>query len=95
MINMKDYSHARPELDRAMGASEKLGVRLETARIRYLLGNLLRLTGNGAEAGNQYQQAITLLDDIKKESGAEHVMDRSDLHKIYTEASRWAAGGRS
>jgi eukaryotic-like serine/threonine-protein kinase len=95
MISTKDYSHARQGLDRAMGTSEKLGVRMETARIRYLLGNLLRLTGNGTEAGNQYQQAITLLDDIKKEPGAEHVMDRSDLHTIYTEASRWSAGGKS
>jgi tetratricopeptide (TPR) repeat protein len=88
MINSKDYAHARPELDRALGASEKLGLRLQTARIHYLLGETMRLHGSAADAPSQYRQALSLLDEIKKDPGAEHVLERADLKFIYEGASR-------
>jgi tetratricopeptide (TPR) repeat protein len=91
MINAKDYAHAPQELERDLGRSEKLGLRLQTARIHYLLGNAIRLGGNPGEARGQYQQALRLLDEMKKEPGAEHLLDRSDLRAMYAEASRWAA----
>jgi eukaryotic-like serine/threonine-protein kinase len=94
-INTKDYAHARQELERDLGRSEKLGLRLETAIIHYLLGNAIRLGGNPAEAAGQYQQALRALDDMKKEPGAEHLLDRSDLHAIYTEATHWLTTTRS
>ncbi len=95
MIGAKDYSHARQELERALGRSERLGLRLETARIHYLLGSAIRLGGNPADAAGQYQQARQLLDDMKKEQGAEHLLDRSDLRPIYEDAARWSAGAHS
>jgi eukaryotic-like serine/threonine-protein kinase len=95
MISAKDYAHARPELERALGRSERLGLRLETARIHYLLGSAIRLSGNAAEATGQYQQARQLLDDMKKEPGAEHLLDRSDLRAMYTDATRWSAGSNN
>jgi tetratricopeptide (TPR) repeat protein len=88
MINSKDYSRARQELDRALGASERLGLRLQTARIHYLLGETLRLNGNAADAPSQYRQALTLLDEIKKDPGAEHVLERADLKPISEGAKR-------
>lgn len=87
LINAKDYEGAYVQLDSAQGQSEKLGLRLETARIHYFRGEILRLRGNAAEATGQYQQAKTMLDDIKKEPGAEHLLDRFDLRDIYTAAS--------
>ena len=39
MIKNKDYAAARQELQRSLGRSEKLGLRLENARIHYLLGD--------------------------------------------------------
>jgi tetratricopeptide (TPR) repeat protein/predicted Ser/Thr protein kinase len=95
MINTKDYSHARQALERDLGRSEKLGLRLETAIIHYLLGNAIRLGGNPAEAAGQYQQALRMLDDMRKEPGAEHLFDRADLHAIYTEATHWLSATRS
>jgi eukaryotic-like serine/threonine-protein kinase len=95
LTSSRNYSAARQELEQQLGKSEKLGLRMQTAKIHYLLGDTLRFSGNVTEASGHYLQALTLLDDIKKESGAEHVMDRSDLRKIYTEATRWAAGGKS
>jgi eukaryotic-like serine/threonine-protein kinase len=95
MVNSKDYLHARQELERALDTSERLGSRLQTARIHYLLGTVIRLTDNGGEAAGQYEQALKLLDDIKKEAGAEHLMDRADLKAIYDDATRWSQAAKS
>jgi serine/threonine protein kinase/tetratricopeptide (TPR) repeat protein len=93
MVSNKDYSRARQELERELGISEKLGLRLLTARIHYLLGNVSRLTGNGEEAAGQYRKTLSLLDEMKKEPGAEHLEERSDVHAIYEEATRWSRSG--
>jgi tetratricopeptide (TPR) repeat protein/predicted Ser/Thr protein kinase len=95
MIRIKDYSRARQELERSLSRSEKLGSRMETARIHYLLGNAIRLSGNPAEAAGQYQQALQLFDELKKDAGAEHLLERSDLGAIYADATRWSAGAHS
>jgi serine/threonine protein kinase/tetratricopeptide (TPR) repeat protein len=95
MIDNKDYTRARQQLEDTLGKNEKLGLRMQTARIHYLLGNTLRFSGNATEASGHYRQALTLLDDIKKEPGAEHVMDRYDLHEIYEEATRWSSPAKS
>jgi tetratricopeptide (TPR) repeat protein len=92
MVSNKDYSRARQELEKELRVSEKLGLRLQTARIHYLLGNVLRLTGNTDEAAGHYQKTLSLLDEMKKESGAEHLVDRSDMRAIYEEASRRSHG---
>ncbi|MGC2182742.1 MAG: tetratricopeptide repeat protein, partial [Terriglobales bacterium] len=88
MINGKDYSRARQELEQPLGTSEKLGLRMLTVRIHYLLGTSARLSGDAGEAANQYRQAASLLDEMKKEPGAEHLLERSDLKAIYAEAGR-------
>lgn len=79
LINTKDYARAREQLDSALRQSEKLGLRLETARIHFLLGDMLQRNGDSSEAARQQRQAQSLLDDIRKEPGAEHLLDRSDL----------------
>ena len=89
MIKNKDYAPARQELQRTLGKSEKLGLRLETARIHYLVGAALRLSGNAAEATTHYREAARLLDEIRKEPGAEHVTERYDLKPIYAEATQF------
>jgi len=82
LISTKDYAHARDELQSALGQSEKMGLRLETARIHYLLGRVLDLGGNSGEAFAQYTQARDILDEIKKEPGAEHLEERFDLRQM-------------
>jgi hypothetical protein len=32
---------------------------------------------------------------MKKEPGAEHLLDRSDLRTTYTEATRWSGGAKT
>jgi tetratricopeptide (TPR) repeat protein len=90
MIKNKDYAHARQELDQALNTSEKMGTRLQTAIIHFQLGNLLKQTGDASGAAGQYRQAATLLDEIKKEPGAEHILDRADLKVMYNESTQGA-----
>ena len=90
LIKNKDYSSARQELQRSLGKSEKLGLRLENAQIHYLLGASLRLSGNTSEAAAQYREALRMFDEIGKEQGAEHLTERSDLKPLYAEAAKFA-----
>jgi len=67
-----------------------LGLRLEGARVRYLLGMALRLSGNTPEAVSQYREARRSLDEIGKEPGAEHLTEGFDLKPIYAEATQFS-----
>jgi tetratricopeptide (TPR) repeat protein/predicted Ser/Thr protein kinase len=95
MVSNKGYARARQQLEQSLGSSEKLGLRMQSARIRYLLGTSLRLSGNSAEAASQYREALRLLDEIKNEPGADHLLERSDVHTIYIEAIRWSQPAKS
>jgi tetratricopeptide (TPR) repeat protein/predicted Ser/Thr protein kinase len=90
MTKNKDYAAARQELQRSLGRSEKLGLRLESARIHYLLGTALRLSGNASEASSQYREAARMLDEIGKEQGAEHLIERFDLKTIDAESAQFS-----
>jgi eukaryotic-like serine/threonine-protein kinase len=89
-VAAKPDVHTRQELEQLLGRSERLGVRMETARIHFLLGNSLRLSGDASGAAGQYKQTLSILDEIKKEPGAEHLLERSDLKSIYDEATTGA-----
>jgi tetratricopeptide (TPR) repeat protein/predicted Ser/Thr protein kinase len=95
LIKSKNYSQALEELQTALSKSEKQGSRFLTLRIHYLFGNALRLSGNAGEASGHYQQAVTMLDEMKKEAGAEHLLDRSDLKPIYAESVHWSQASKS
>jgi eukaryotic-like serine/threonine-protein kinase len=90
MMNNKSYARARQQLEQSLANTEKLGLRMQSARIHYLFGTLLRRSGNSAGATSQYREALRLLDEIKSEPGADHLLERSDIQAIYTEATRWA-----
>jgi tetratricopeptide (TPR) repeat protein/predicted Ser/Thr protein kinase len=90
MIKSKDYAHARQALDQTLNTSEKLGTRLQTAIIHFQLGNLLKQTGDASGSAGQYGEAATLLDEIKKEQGAEHILDRADLKAMYNDSTQGA-----
>jgi eukaryotic-like serine/threonine-protein kinase len=92
-IKSKDYAQARQMLENDQTRSEKLGTRIETARIHFLLGEAIRLGGDPRSATGQYGQAMRALDDLKKEAGAEHLLDRADLKAIYAEASKQFSSG--
>jgi serine/threonine protein kinase/predicted Zn-dependent protease len=90
LVNSKDYSRARQELEPAIARAEKLGLRTLLAKNQYFLATALRATGNGTEATPHYREALRLLDGIYKEPGAEKVIERADLKPIYTDSTRWS-----
>jgi tetratricopeptide (TPR) repeat protein len=88
-VGAKDYARARQALEPALNSSDKLGMRAVQVRAHYFLGTILRLSGNSSEASGQYQQALSLLEQIRKEPGAENVLQRVDLGSLYEDATRW------
>ena len=88
-MRLKDYSRAQPQLDRAVLQSEKLGLRPLLLRAHFLLGKMLRQKGDAADATVNYRRALNLLESIRKEPGADKIMDRTDLKAIYIESDRW------
>ena len=89
LIENKDYAHAKQELQRNLSKAEKLGLRLQNAKIHFLLGRALRLGGMTSEATAQYREALRLLDEIRKEPGAEHIIERFDQKAVYEEATKF------
>jgi len=90
MIADKDYTGAHRFLEPLLGRSEKLGVRMETAKIHYLLGTALRLSGETSGAAGEYKQTLTALDNMKSEAGAQNLLTRSDLKHIYDDSTQYS-----
>jgi tetratricopeptide (TPR) repeat protein len=90
LLHGRNYSQAEQELVRALERSDKLGLHMLSARNNFLYGELLRTTGKSAEAAGHYREAVRLIDEIRKEPGAETLLQRPDLQSMYTEASRWS-----
>ena len=87
------WTSPKPTSARLAGQSEKMGLRLETARIHYLLGRILELGGNSGEASAQHARARNILDEIKKEPGAEHLAERFDLREMFAARAGATASG--
>jgi tetratricopeptide (TPR) repeat protein len=83
MIKNKDYAHAGQELENALNSSEKLETGLETARIHSFLGDVDRSSGNISESNHQYELARNLFEELKKDPGAEHLVERGDLRTMF------------
>src|SRR5579863_1403280 len=93
-INTKSLPQARLELERAQTRSEKLGLRSLQARAEYLLATVSRLSGSNSLALDHYHQSLSLLDEIRKESGSDKIMARADFAAMSNDTRRWAASSK-
>jgi hypothetical protein len=64
-------------------------MRLRLARIYYFQATASRLSGNSGEAWNEYREAMTMLNSVRSEPGAENILRRSDLKAIFDDCNRW------
>ena len=87
MMQNRDRSPARQELERALLLSDKLGMQPLSARAHYLLAVIARDSGNSSDAQDHYREALRLLDAMKKDPGAEKLLQRSDFKAIYDESA--------
>ena len=93
-MQLKDYPGARQELERAVLQSEKLGLQPLLLRANFFLGKWSRDKGDTADATSHYQQALNLLDTIKKDPGSDKIMERADFKAIYAESDAWVRAHR-
>jgi eukaryotic-like serine/threonine-protein kinase len=93
MMQARDYSHARQELQRALLLADKLGMQPLSARAHYLLATIEQDAGNSSDAGNHYRETLRLLDAMKKDPGAEKLLQRADFKAIYDVSSAHAGKG--
>ena len=90
MIRGRDNAHAQQELGRALLRADKIGLKPLSARAHFLLGTVLRESGTQADAQQEYRNTLNLLDDMRKEPGADKILQRSDFKAMYDEATRWS-----
>ena len=95
LMQNRDRSPARQELERALLLSDKLGMHPLSARAHYLLAVIARESGHSSDAQDHYHEALRLLDAMKKDPGAEKLLQRSDFKAIYDESTRGIQSGKS
>jgi hypothetical protein len=88
MIQRHDLSGAREELKRAMLRSDQLGMQPLSARAHYLLATTEQDPGSRPEAQQDYREVVRLLDSMKKDPGAEHLLERADFKAMYEQSTR-------
>jgi tetratricopeptide (TPR) repeat protein/predicted Ser/Thr protein kinase len=89
MMHSHDYAQAHQELERAVLLSDKLGMQPLSARGHYLLAAVEQHSGNSSDAEDNYRETIRLLDGMKKDPGAEKLLQRADFKAIYDESTGW------
>jgi tetratricopeptide (TPR) repeat protein len=95
MIQSHDDTHARQELERSSLLADKLGQQALSAHAHYLLATIDRDSTNNTEAQDNYRAVIRTLDTMKKEPGAEKLLQRSDLKLMYEDSAHWSQAGKS
>jgi len=95
MMQSHDNTHARQELQRALLLSDKFGQQPLSAHAHYLLATIARNSADTTEAQDNYRSVILTLDTMKKEAGAEKLLQRSDLKLMYEDSSHWLQPGKN
>jgi eukaryotic-like serine/threonine-protein kinase len=90
MAQSQDFTHARQELGRALLLSDKWGAKPLSVRAHFALATIARESGNNSEAQQNYGTTLQLLDGIRREPGADKILQRSDFKSMYDEATRWS-----
>jgi len=88
-MRLKDYAGAQEQLERADLQSENLGLRPLRLLTQFSLAKVSRQKGDLAEATSHYRQVLTLLDTLRKEPGADKIMERADFKAMYAESDSW------
>jgi tetratricopeptide (TPR) repeat protein len=83
MMQNRDNTHAQEQLERALLLADKLGMQPLSVRIHYLLATIARASGSNSDAKDNDREALRLLDAMKKDPGAEKLLQRADFKAIY------------
>jgi hypothetical protein len=86
LIKTTGYAQARHVLENLLASSEKLGAQPLLAKSHLLLGTVLRMSGNAVDATRQYQEAIQVLNEMRKDAG-DKFLGRADVKAMLAEAT--------
>jgi serine/threonine protein kinase/tetratricopeptide (TPR) repeat protein len=89
MLQARDVAHARQELGNALLRSDKLGQQALNARAHYLLGTIARESKDTAGTRDNFRWVVNTLDAMKKDPGAENLLERADMKLMYDDSSNW------
>jgi eukaryotic-like serine/threonine-protein kinase len=95
MIQTHDSTQARQELQRALLQADKFGQQPLSAQAHYLLATIARDSSNSSDAQDNYRAVVRTLDAMKKDPGAEKLLQRSDLKLMYEESTHALQSGKS
>ena len=95
MMQGHDYNHPRQELQHALLLADKFGQQPLSAHAHYLLATIARESTNNTEAQENYRSVVRTLDTMKKEPGAEKLLQRPDLKLMYDESAQWSQAGKT
>ncbi len=88
LLNTKDYSHAKDELQSAVRKSEDLGMKSLLPEAHYLFAEALSKNGSKADADRHLQQAAQLVEGMRQESKSDSLLQRADLKPIVEAAKK-------
>jgi tetratricopeptide (TPR) repeat protein len=92
LIRSGDTARARQMLLANLGDTEKAGMKLQTARIYYLMS--LTAKTNPEEAASFGGHAIKAIDDIRALPGSDKLLQRADLSALYKQSTGAIAAAR-
>jgi eukaryotic-like serine/threonine-protein kinase len=95
MMQTHDDTHARQGLQHALLLADKYGQQPLSADAHFLLATMARESGNNADAQDHYRAVINVLDTMRKEQGAEKLLQRADLKLMYDESSHRLQPGKN
>ena len=94
MMQSHDNAHARQELQRDLPKADKLGQQALSAHAHYLLAGIARESGDTAASQNNYRLVTQALDTMRKDPGAEKLLQRADMKAMYDDSNHWLQGGK-
>lgn len=91
LLRLGDSRGARQSVGTTLARAESLGLRELLARSEYVLAETMR-AANDPQARRHYATAQRILEEIKREEGAQQVLERTDLKRVHAESERRAKG---
>ena len=92
LAEIHDLPHARQEVDRALLRSDKLGQQALSARAHSLLGTMARETKDSSGARENFLWVVNTVNTMKKDQGAEKLLQREDMKRMYDQAAEGSKG---
>ena len=91
LLRLGDTRVARQSIEPTLARAESLGLRELLARSEFVLAETMR-AAKDPQARRHYATAQRLLEEIRREEGAQQILERADLKRIHAESERWAKG---